>query len=131
VIIGTLAAFGYPRLSREIRRARANQASAVVAADIEVAFTTAARQRRPVDVAYSSASKELQISDRVSGTVLRRRPLGSGTEWNIEQITASGLPVTIFPTGVATGAFTLDFTSGGFTRRVTSTRVGLTRVFTP
>lgn len=131
VILGTLAAFGFPRVSRELRRTRANQAAAVVAADVEVAFTVAGRQRRPVTVSYVSASKELQIADRTTGAVVRRRPLGAGTEWNIEQVATTGLPITIFPTGVATAAFTIDLTAGGFTRRVTATRVGLTRVFTP
>jgi hypothetical protein len=32
---------------------------------------------------------------------------------------------------VASGSFTIDLMSGSFTRRVTSTRVGLTRVYTP
>jgi hypothetical protein len=41
------------------------------------------------------------------------------------------LPVNIFPTGVASGSFTIDLTSGAFTRRVSSTRVGLTRVYSP
>jgi type II secretory pathway pseudopilin PulG len=131
VIIGVLAAFGFPRVAREIRRARANQASAIVAADVEVAFSMAGRQRKPVTLSYVSASKELQIADRATGTVIRRRPLGTGTEWNMDQVTTSGLPVTIFPSGVASGAFTIDLISGSSTRRVSSTRVGLTRVFTP
>lgn len=132
VILGTIAAFGFPRVAREIRRARVNQAASLVASDIEVAFSLAGRQRRPVTVSYSSATKELQIADRASPTtVLRRRPLGSDTEWNIEQVTTAGLPVTIFPSGIASGAFSIDLTSGASTRRVTATRVGLTRVFTP
>ena len=131
VIIGVLAAFGYPRVARELRRSRANQAASVVAADIEVAFSVAARQRKPVTVSYVTAAKEIQIADRATGTVIRRRPLGSGAEWNVDQVTTSGLPVTIFPSGIANAAFTIDLRSGTFTRRVSSTRVGLTRVFTP
>jgi prepilin-type N-terminal cleavage/methylation domain-containing protein len=131
IIIGTLAAFGFPRVARELRRSRANQAASVVAADIEVAFSVAARQRKPVTVSYVTASKELRIADRASGTVIRRRPLGTDTEWKLDQVTTSGLPATIFPSGVANGAFTINLTSGNFTRRVTSTRVGLTRVYTP
>ena len=131
VMIGALAAFGFPRVAREIRRSRANQASAIVAADIEVAFTAAARQRKPVTVSYSSSTKQLQIADRLTSTIIRRRPLGSDSEWNLDQVTTTGLPVTIFPSGVASGAFTIDLTSGVFTRRVSSTRVGLTRVYTP
>jgi prepilin-type N-terminal cleavage/methylation domain-containing protein len=131
IIIGVLAAFGFPRVARELRRSRANQASSVVAADIEVAFSVAARQRKPVTVSYVTGSKELLIADRATGSVIRRRPLGTGTEWNIDQVTTTGLPAAIFPSGVANGSFTIDLTSGTFTRRVTSTRVGLTRVYTP
>ncbi len=131
VMIGMLAAFGFPRVARELRRSRANQAASVVAADLEVAFSMAARQRKPVTVSYVTASKEIRIADRASGTVIRSRPLGAGTEWNIDQVTTSGLPATIFPSGIANAAFTIDLTSGSFTRRVSSTRVGLTRVFAP
>jgi prepilin-type N-terminal cleavage/methylation domain-containing protein len=131
VILCVLAAVGFPRVSREIRRSRANEASAVVAADVEVAFSLAGRQRRPVTLSYVSASKELQIADRATTAIVRRRPLGTETEWKIDRVTAFGLPVTIFPSGVASGAFTIDLTSGSSTRRVSSTRVGLTRVFTP
>src|SRR4051812_19465397 len=131
VMLGILAAFGYPRLAREMRRARANQAATLVAADLEVAFSLAGRERRPVTGSYASASKELQIADRTTGTIVRRRPLGSATEWNLDNVTTSGLPITIFPTGVASGSFTIDLISGSTTRRVSSTRVGLTRVYTP
>ena len=131
VLMGVIAAFGFPRVAREIRRSRANQASSVVAADVEVAFSLAGRQRKPVTLSYVSSSKELQIADRATGTIVRRRPLGSGSEWNVDAVTTTGLPVTIFPSGVASGSFTIDLTSGSFTRRVTSTRVGLTRVYTP
>jgi prepilin-type N-terminal cleavage/methylation domain-containing protein len=132
VLIGALAAFGFPRVAREIRRSRLNQAAAVVAADIEVAFTLAGRQRKPVTISYVSSAKELQIADRASpGTIIRRRPLGSASEWKVDAVSTTGLPLTIFPSGVASGSFTIDLTSGSFTRRVTSTRVGLTRVYTP
>lgn len=131
VIIGVLAAFGFPRVSREIRRSRVNQAATVVATDIEVAFSLAGRQRKPVTVSYNTSTKTLQIADRASSTVVRSRPLGSATEWNLDAVTTTGLPVTIFPSGTASGSFTLNLTSGAFTRRVTSTRVGLTRVYTP
>jgi Tfp pilus assembly protein FimT len=131
VLIGALAAFGFPRVAREIRRSRVNQAASVVAADVEVAFTLAGRQRKPVTLSYVSSSKELQIADRASGTIVRRRPLGATSEWNVDAVTTTGLPLTIFPSGVASGSFTIDLMSGSFTRRVTSTRVGLTRVYTP
>ena len=131
VMVGIIAAFGYPRVAREIRRSRVNQAATLVAADLEVAFSLAGRERRPVTVAYVSASKELQIADRKLGTIVRRRPLGSATEWNLDNVTTSGLPITIFPSGVASGAFSIDLISGSSMRRVSSTRVGLTRVYTP
>jgi prepilin-type N-terminal cleavage/methylation domain-containing protein len=131
VMISVLAAFGYPRVAREVRRSRVNQAATIVAADIEVAFSAAGRQRKPVTVSYNSSTKTLRIVDRATSAVIRSRPLGTGTEWNLDGATATGLPITIFPTGTASGSFTIDLTSGTFTRRVTATRVGLTRVFTP
>jgi type II secretory pathway pseudopilin PulG len=135
VMMGALAAFGYPRVSRQIRQSRANQAATIVAADVEVAFTAAGRERKPVTISYSSATKKLVVAERATaplvGTVLRNRELGSNSEWNLDAVNVTGLPVTIFPNGVASGSFTIDLVSGPFTRRVTTTRVGLTRVFTP
>jgi Tfp pilus assembly protein FimT len=130
-IVSILAAVGYPRVSRLIRLSRVNQAAALVAADVEVAFSLAGRARHPVTISYSSASKELQIADRSTGAIVRRRPLGASTEWNLDSVTTSGLPTTIFPSGVASGPFTIDLVSGSSARRVSSTRVGLTRVYTP
>lgn len=131
VMIGVLAAFGFPRASREMRRARVNQAAAIVASDIEIAFSAAGRERKPVTISYVSGTKELQIADRSTSTIIRRRPMGSATEWKLDGVTTTGLPITVFPSGVASAAFTIDLTSGSFTRRVSTTRVGLTRVFTP
>jgi prepilin-type N-terminal cleavage/methylation domain-containing protein len=47
VMISVMTAFGYPRIAREIRRSRAIQAATIVAADVEVAFSLAGRERRP------------------------------------------------------------------------------------
>jgi type II secretory pathway pseudopilin PulG len=132
VMMGALAAFGYPRVARQIRQSRANQAATIVAGDIEIAFTAAGRERKPVTISYSNTTKKLVVAERATPTnVLRNRELGTNSEWNLDAVTVTGLPVTIFPNGVASGSFTIDLVSGPFTRRVTTTRVGLTRVFTP
>jgi prepilin-type N-terminal cleavage/methylation domain-containing protein len=127
-IVGLLVAMAVPAFSRSLLTNRTVNASTVVQGDIELAFAYAARQRRPVRIAWSSSTMTYTISDRRNGTTFVRRSLGSGSEFTLSSVTFSASPVDIYPGGIASGALTVTLTGGSTSVTVTMTRAGLVRV---
>lgn len=125
VVIGLILRFALPGVSRSLRVGRVNQAAQVLSGDLDRAFSTAARQRKPVRVAWNNSAMQYTLADRASGTVLLTRPLGKagGTTVNF-----SASPLDIFPGGFASSALTVTVTEGDYTRHIQMTRAGLTLV---
>lgn len=126
-----VAAMAAPRVTSVQRRMELTQASQVVAADLDLALSLAARQRHPVRLVYSASNGEYALSDRVTGQLLRRRRLAGSSDWRVDS--ASFLPDTIdvSPSGLASSAVTVMLLGSGGSRRVTMTRTGIVRVTTP
>ena len=126
VVIGIMAAAVMPRISRIVADQRIRSLQSAVASDLEVAFALAQRRHMPVTITYSTSTKVLTITDRVSNTVLKTRYLGQNANLSTTGVTfAPSGGITIFPMGLATAACTVTVTNGAFTRRVAVTRAGL------
>ena len=128
VVLGTLALMGLPRMNQAIRQRRVIAATTALSGDIEAAFSLAARQRRPIRLLYDSPSGELRMTDRVAGTVYRKRALLSTSEYKLDAAALSAGSIDLFPNGLASSSFNITLTSGAFSRQVAVTRTGLTRV---
>ena len=125
VIIGIMAAASMPRISRIVGEERIRKLQGAVASDLEVAFALAQREHKPITITYSTSTKVLAITDRISGTVLKTHYLGQNTTFSTTAVTFSPTGgITIFPMGLASGALTVTVTNGTFTRTVTATRAG-------
>lgn len=131
VLVGVIAAITLPSANATIRQRRLISATNALVSDLEVARTLAARQRKPVRLAYDPASGEFRVTDRASGTVYHRRPLRSTAEYQLEGVSMSPGPVEIFPNGVSSGGFTISLSHGSFQRNIVVTRTGLARVVVP
>jgi prepilin-type N-terminal cleavage/methylation domain-containing protein len=127
-MLGTITAMALPNVNRTVRQRRVIAAATALSSEMESAFSLAARQRRPIRITYNSASGEVRIADRASGAIFRRRALGATSEYRLTGTSMSPGVVDLFPTGVASAAFSFSLTNGSFQRQVTVTRVGLTRV---
>jgi type II secretory pathway pseudopilin PulG len=127
VIVGLLTAILTPRIGTAIQHARVNRAASVVAGDLELAFTMAARQRKPMRLTTTGATT-ITIADRSGGTLRHTRSLGAGTEYELSSVSFAPATVDIFPTGVSTAVLTVTIGAPGFTRQVTMTRGGQVRV---
>jgi MSHA pilin protein MshA len=126
VIVGVLAASVMPRISRIVAEERVRKLQGAVATDLELAFSLAARQRKPVTVTYNTSTQTLNISDRATGTVLKSRYLGQSQTFSTTGVAFTpSAGITIFPAGLATAACTVTVANGGFRRRVAVTRAGL------
>jgi type II secretory pathway pseudopilin PulG len=129
--MGILLAFAIPPFGEELRGRRLVQAVKVVESDLQVARTRAARTRRPVAIQLQQSPLELQIVDRVTGTVEKRRPLGRDAVWDLTAVTLYPASVEFLPNGYASTPFTLRLAIGTHSYTITATRTGLFRTTTP
>lgn len=130
VIIALMASMAIPKFRTVMASSRVKQSAAVLASDMEQAFTLAARYRKPMRISCTCGSAIYTIADRTGGTVrLRRRlqdkDLGYMTlvmEW------PGGGTVDVFPSGVSTDLLRFRITSGNSTRAVTLSTAGQVRI---
>jgi Tfp pilus assembly protein FimT len=128
VILGTMFAIALPRVNDSIRQRRVIAASNAVNADIPLAFSLAARQRKPVSLTYDVASGELRVLDRKDSTIYARRALRGTSEYMLDTVTMSPATVQVLPNGISSSAFTIRLANGKFSRRLFVARTGFSRV---
>lgn len=126
VILGVVAAAGYPSVAQQLSHTRVNQAVRVAAADLEVAASLAIRDRRPV--VFEGEATGYVIRDRETGAVHLRRTLGSATDWKIETIRYEPDVVEFNPSGLASSPLRILMKNGTYLRQVYMTRAGYVRV---
>jgi Tfp pilus assembly protein FimT len=131
-IIAIMAAMMIPRFGRVMHSSRVARSAATVAADMEQAFTLAARYRRPMRISCTCGSAIYTIADRTGGTVrltrrLRDTDLGNMT-LVMEAPAGVGAVVDVFPSGVSTQLLRFRITSGNSTRAITLSSAGHVRI---
>jgi Tfp pilus assembly protein FimT len=117
-----------PRVNRGIRQRRVISATNALSADMPIAFSVAARQRKPVSLSYDTASGEMRVTDRATGTIYSRRALRSSSEFKLDSVTMTPATVQILPNGVSSSSFTIRLANGSFVRQLSVGRTGLRRV---
>jgi Tfp pilus assembly protein FimT len=130
-VIGILTAMMVPKIGRVIQANQVSRSVAIVAADLERAFTLAGRYRRPMRLSCVCASGTYTIADRTGGTVRLSRNLRGDADLGSMTLTFSQTPVDIFPSGVVsitTPPLTVRITSGISTRAITMTTAGQLRI---
>lgn len=117
-----------------LRRDRVAKAAAVVASDIEQAFSIAARQRLPVRMVIDRDSRKLTVVDRNTPTLIyKTRSFAKGGAYEIDSLYADTARMEIMGTGLATNAMQLKLiikTTGGalYQRTVQVSKGGLVQV---
>jgi type II secretory pathway pseudopilin PulG len=127
-VIGIMTAMMVPKIGRIMQATRLNREIALVAADMEQAFTLAARYRKPMRLSCTCGTQTYTIADRTGGTVRLSRTMGADADLGTLTLAFSASPVDIFPSGVATAPDTVRITSGISTRAVVLTTAGQVRV---
>ena len=110
-----------------VNRTHANRAAIVLAADLDVARSIAVRQREPVRIAFDAGTMTYTVSTRNSGTVLKRRDLGSLGDFKLTSASFSPAAIDVFPSGISSAPLTVSLGGAGFVRTVTMSRVGMVR----
>ena len=127
VVAGATASVVAPKVRDGVERTRVQRAASVVAGDLELAFSQAARQRKPIRVTFDGGTQSYTLTDRASGAVLFSRDFGPSSELALGSVTASAPTLDIYPNGIASGPDTVRLQLGGHARLVTVTRVGVIR----
>ena len=130
-IIAILTGMMIPKIGRTMQATRVNRASAIVAADLEQAFTLAARFRRPMRVSCTCGTATYTVADRADGTVRLRRTLVGDSDLGrmtlAFEVPVAGI-VDVFPSGISTTMLRVRITSGPSTRAVTLSTAGHVRI---
>jgi len=119
-----------------IRRDRLAKATAVISADLEQAFSIAARQRLPVQVLIDTVypNRKVTIVDRNTPTLIyKTRSFKKAEAFEVDSIWTTKGSIVIMPNGIATDELSLTFmirTTGGaqYTKTVRTSKGGLVRV---
>jgi prepilin-type N-terminal cleavage/methylation domain-containing protein len=131
VVIGILTAMMVPRVGRVLLASQVRRSAAIVASDLERAFTLAARNRQPMRINCTCGQGTYRIEDRVPNVRLSRS-LSVDSDLGRMTLTFTTpdnvLPVEVYPNGVANKTLTVTVTGGATTRTVTMSTVGQVRI---
>jgi prepilin-type N-terminal cleavage/methylation domain-containing protein len=131
-IAGIMAAMSAGRISAYITSQRVLRAATAFQNDMETAFAIAARNRRPIRLAWNATSMQFQITDRTGTTVFRRSNLKEGYNLLSGEVVVSASPVEVFPGGLASSALQVTITAvrgtNTYTKTVNMTRAGLVTI---
>lgn len=127
-IIGIMTLMMVPKIQRVMQSNQTRRTAAIVAGDLERAFTLAARYRRPMRLSCVCGSATYTIADRTGGTVRVSRDLRNNGDLGTMTLSFSATPVDIFPSGISTLPDTIRITSGISTRTIVMTTAGQVRI---
>lgn len=132
-VFGLLTAMSLPRVGFMLTHMRVDRTTSTVAADLESAFSLAARQRKPVRISCTCGTRAYTLADRTGATVRLARSLAS-SDYGVSTMTfanassATNAVVDVFPSGIASAPLTVTIASGGWSRRITLTTAGQVRI---
>lgn len=135
-IIAILCMIMFPNFRRTMQASQARRSAAIVASDLERAFTLAGRYRRPMRLSCVGglgaggvcATGNYTVADRTGGTVRLSRNLRADGDLGVMTVRFSESPVDIFPSGVSTKPDTIRITSGGSSHTIVMTTAGQVRI---
>jgi prepilin-type N-terminal cleavage/methylation domain-containing protein len=112
ILIGILATIALPNVTRSIKRTRSDRALTVVKGDMENAFSLAARQGRPILIAFNTDLLLYEVKDRATNAVIFARHFGSASPYATKGMWVSNATVTVFPSGFASTPYWIRFDWG-------------------
>jgi len=127
VIVGITAALGIPRISQIANQNRVLRGAQAVQIEVQQAFAIAGRNRAPVTVRWSSASVELQVTNRTGSTIYRRANMRA-FGLDAADVSVSPSVFTVFPNGIAGDSLTIRVQRGSYSRMVRVSRAGMIRI---
>lgn len=128
LLIGVGAGTVIPAVGRTLGRTRLQRAAHVVATDLQLAHTTAARRRAPIRMSVDTANRIVRIVDHITPTtVYSERRFDRTSEYAVQRLAASSTTLVFYPTGIANDSIRFTLTAPSGTRLVRMSRVGQIR----
>lgn len=133
IVFSAVAAISLRSIGDTLRRDRLTKATGVVGADIEQAFSIAARQRLPVRLLIDRTNRKLTVVDRNTPTlVYKTRSFAKAGAYELDSLWSNRDTIDIMPNGLATDTLylTMGVLSKGanYTKAVRVSKGGLVRV---
>jgi len=129
VIMGVVGSMSAGRIHELMLHGRLSRAASGVQNDLEAAFATAGRNRRPIRIVWNSTSMQMQVTDRAGYLTYRRTSLGVDPYGLTPgAVTFSRSPVEVYPTGLANDTLLITLSVENITKRVRMSRAGLVQV---
>jgi prepilin-type N-terminal cleavage/methylation domain-containing protein len=127
ILIGIAIGIALPTVGSTLASMKVQRAATVVASDLRLGPSIAARQRLPVTLDLNTAARRYTLTDRTSGTVMVTRDLSLG-EYSISSMASSSTAITFFPGGLASDDLRVVILTGGHQRVITMNRAGQVRI---
>jgi type II secretion system protein H len=132
IIMGIVGAVAVSGITSMTASTTAQQASAALVANVQQAFTVAARRRTPVRISIDTVNKVFRVRDRtLANRVYLTQFFNKESGMAVTRMEVTDTSLYIFPSGLAAQGFTITLHTPGNRRRVTVTRAGQIRVTTP
>ena len=128
IIAAVVTAMSVGRIHSLTVQQRLQRAVVATRNDIEAAHTIAVRNRQPVRISWSAATRQLVVTDRAGTTYFRRSNLGTVYGLAAAGVTFSRSPIEVYPNGLANDTLLITLTVETVTKRVRVSRSGLVRL---
>jgi type II secretion system protein H len=124
-----VTAMAAPSLARSMAATKLQRAANVIAADLQLAHSTAARARQPVQVSVDASGKLMRVrSYPTTTTMYSERWFNTTSEYPVQAMTVSTANIVLYPNGLGSSDITITLTAAGRTRVVTMNRTGQVRI---
>ena len=129
-IVGVVAAISVPKISTINTQNKVHRAANALQTEVQQAFAIAGRNRQPIKVLWSSASLQVQVTNRAGTIIYRRIGLGAGSGFSLaaSDVTIYPTTLTVFPNGLASDTLNMKISKGGFSKTVRVSKSGMTRL---
>lgn len=132
VLVGITGGFAAIQIGNGLAQTRAQRASAMIATDLKMAHSLAARSRNPMRVSVDTAGKVFRVVDQAAWTtVYSERHFGANSEIPVQFMQATDTSLVVYPNGLASGQIRITVRAGDNRRIVAMTRAGQIRVTEP
>lgn len=129
MIMGVVGTMSAGRVHALIVHQRITRAASAVQNDLEAAFATSGRNRRPVRIAWDAASSQLQVTDRAGTKTYRHTNLGRDPYGLVSgAVSVSRSPIEVFPSGLANDTLVVTITLENITKSVRMSRAGMIQI---
>ncbi|HEX2167160.1 MAG TPA: GspH/FimT family pseudopilin [Longimicrobiales bacterium] len=129
ILVGIIGGFAFAQVGSMLAKTRVQRAASVVAADLKLAHSLAARQRQPIRISIDPAANAMRLRDFATpATIYSQRYFHAEGEYPVETFSADETSVLVYPNGLSEKPMTITVAAGGESRQISMSRAGQVRV---